>query len=246
MKFVLNGCSYAANYYLVKHLVRNLGYNEFFDLAKGGRSNRQLIRTTLEYIEEHGADFVLLSLSFWDRFESPFIEPELGVDNWVNYRRQGTQSGYIPAGAVFISGTDNHDIDKYIGTRYQYEVSMKCIDQQMCDLVMFTAYLDSKNIKYLIYNACETNYGKYFDTVSPKYRTMIERNPRIVPLDKFISNLFLSEHGATWAESENQWPPHAKHYDGEYYVHLNNYLLHYLTTNNLIWNTSADTVIKNL
>jgi len=233
MKFLLNGCSFCANYYLARHLANQLGFTEFETIAKGGRSNRQLIRSTLEYVERNPVDFVLIGLTFWDRFEGAFLEPQLDVDNWVNYRKQGTQSGYIPQEPKFNNNKNIHEIDQYIGTRYEYEINLKTIDQQMCDLVMFTAYLTSKNIKYCIYNSCETNYGVYFDTVSPLYRKLIENKPGIVPLDKFISNLFLLENKATWNSVEDQWPPHAKHYDGEHYIHLNNYLLQYITQNNL-------------
>jgi hypothetical protein len=233
MKFLLNGCSFCANYWLASKLATQLGYDEFTSLAKGGRSNRQLIRTTLEYIEKNSVDFVLIGLSFWDRFEGSFLKPELNVDNWVNYRKQGVQSGYIPENPNFNNDNSSSDIDRYIGTKYQYEINLKTIDQQMCDLVMFSSYLKTKNVKYLIYNSCETNYDLYFDTVSPFYKKIIESNPRIIPLNKFISNLFLLENGATWDPVEDQWPPHAKHYGDENYIHLNNYLLKYIKDNGL-------------
>ena len=232
MTLLLNGCSFSANYYAARHLMPYVDCNNFVSLARGGRSNRQIIRTTLEYIEHNPVKFVLLGLSMWDRFESPFLEIEYNTDNWVNYRKQGVHDGSVSADSKFISGKT--DIDRYIGTKYQYEISMKWIDQLMCDLVMFTAYLDQLGIKYCIYNTCETNYGQYFDSVNNFYQGIIQQNRRIVPLDTFISNLFLREQGATWAEPENQWPDHAKHYDGKYYQHLNNYLLNYLTKNQLL------------
>lgn len=234
MTFILNGCSFSANYYLARHFGTLLGYDNFVNLARGGRSNRQIIRTTVEYIESNSVDFVLLGLSMWDRFESDFLATVPDIDNWVNYRRQGVHDGSVGPDSVFHSATDFQDVDVYIRNKYTYEHSMKSIDQLMCDLVMFTAYLESKNIKYCIYNTCETNYTKYFETVNSTYRAILEKNKRIVPLDKFISNLFLAEQGATWAESENVWPMHSKHYDGECYRHLNNYLLYYFRENGLL------------
>lgn len=233
MIFLLNGCSFSANYYIAQNLASQLGYNNFVSLAKGGRSNRQIIRTTLEYIENNPVGFVLLGMSMWDRFESALLEIEPNIDNWVNTRRQGVHDGSTNADSNFIAKTDCQDIDRYIGTKFHYEVSMKCIDQLMCDLIMFTSYLEQRNIRYCIYNTCETNYSKYFDTVNNFYQPFIARNKGIVPLDTFISNLFLYEQGATWAEAENIWPNHSKHYDGEYYHHLNNYLLQYMKENSL-------------
>jgi len=233
MTFVLNGCSFSANYYEARHLANKLGYTNFVSLASGGRSNRQIIRTTLEYIESNPVAFVLLGLSMWDRYESDFLAAEYNTDNWVNYRRQGVHDGSVNAESTFNSGTDFQDVDVYIQNKYTYEHSLKSIDQLMCDIVMFTGYLDSRNIKYCIYNTCETNYSKYFDTVNSQYQPIIQKNPCIVPLDKFISNLFLHEQGSTWAESENVWPNHSKHYDGHCYRHLNNYLLQYLQENGL-------------
>lgn len=234
MTFLLNGCSFSANYYLACHLAQRLGYDNFVSLARGGRSNRQIIRTTLEYIESNPVKFVMLGLSMWDRYESDFLAVEPNTDNWVNYRRQGVHDGSVDPESVFNSGTDFQDVDVYIRNKYNYEHSMKSIDQLMCDLVMFTGYLDSRNIKYCIYNTCETNYGKYFSTVNNFYQSIIQKNTRIVPLDTFISNLFLYDQGATWAEAENVWPNHSKHYDGAHYIHLNNYLLQYLQRNGLV------------
>ena len=234
MTFVLNGCSFSANYYDARHLATSLGCTNFVSLARGGRSNRQIIRTTLEYIESNPVKFVLLGLSMWDRYESDFLETVPNTDNWVNYRRQGVHDGSVNPTSIFHSGTDCQDVDVYIRNKYTYEYSLKSIDQLMCDLVMFTGYLDSQNIKYCIYNTCETNYTKYFETVNNFYLPIIQQNKRIVPLDKFISNLFLREQGATWAEAENVWPDHSKHYDGHYYRHLNDYLLQYLRENGLL------------
>lgn len=234
MTFVLNGCSFSANYYEARHLASQLGYNNFVSLARGGRSNRQIIRSTVEYIESNPVEFVMLGLSMWDRYESDFLTTVPNTDNWVNYRRQGVHDGSVGPESVFNSGTDFQDVDVYIRNKYNYEHSLKSIDQLMCDLVMFTGYVDSKNIRYCIYNTCETNYGKYFTTVNSTYQSIIQKNTRIVPLDSFISNLFLRAQGATWAEAENVWPDHSKHYDGEYYRHLNNYLLQYLQENGLL------------
>lgn len=234
MTFVLNGCSFSANYYEARHLATSLGYTNFVSLARGGRSNRQIIRTTLEYIESNPVEFVLLGLSMWDRYESDFITAVPDTDNWVNYRRQGVHDGSVGPDTEFHSGTDFQDVDVYIRNKYTYEHSLKSMDQLMCDLVMFTAYLESKSINYCIYNTCETNYSKYFETVNSFYLPIIQKNKRIVPLDTFISNLFLYEQGSTWADAENIWPNHSKHYDGECYRHLNNYLLYYIKENNLL------------
>ena len=233
MTFVLNGCSFSANYYEARHLASNLGYTNFVSLARGGRSNRQIIRSTLEYIENNPIAFVMLGLSMWDRYESDFLSIDPNVDNWVNYRRQGVHDGSVGPDSVFHSGTDFQAVDVYIRNKYNYEHSLKSIDQLMCDLVMFTGYLESQHIKYCIYNTCETNYGKYFDVVNNFYQPIIQKNPRIVPLDTFISNLFLHSQGATWSDAENVWPDHSKHYDGHCYRHLNNYLLQYLKENEL-------------
>ena len=211
-----------------------LGYNEFVNLAKGGSSNRRIIRTTVEYIEQNSADFVLLGLTFWDRQEAAFLKTQPHRDNWISYNPHGVQGLFAPDNAEFIFDASRSRIEKYIADSYVYNFNIMYLDQLMCDLLMFTSYLEQKNIKYLIFNTCELEYKNYFENFNNLYQRSIEKNKRIVSLTDFVSNLYLHSVNATHDPNEKRWEPNAIHYNGNEYRHVNEFLLNYMQTNNLL------------
>lgn len=218
MKFVLNGCSFCANYYLANELAIALGYAEFENLSIGGSSNRRIIRSTLEYVEQNSPGFVLLGLTFWNRQESPFLN---ATDPWVSYNAQGLQGLFAPEDAEFVDAIPRKEFDKYVQQRYVYDINQRYIDQLYCDIAMFSAYLKQKNIRHLIFNTCETDYQTYASTID------ISKIKEVVPM-LFVSNLHLANLGASFADQEQRWSPRARHYNGEEYRHLNDYLLQYI------------------
>jgi hypothetical protein len=233
MKLLLNGCSYSANYYLIHNLASELGCDVATSIAHGGSSNRRIIRSTVEYIEQHSdVGFVLLGLSFARRQEGSFL-PIDATDNWVQYSANGMQGAYAPPGSQFKNDADKLNIEQFIQDEYAYNIDLKHIDQLLCDLLMLAGYLDNRNIRYLFFNFCERRYGEYFASIGTRYASAIQANPRIVPLDKFIANMFFHELGAEFAEPEARWEPFARHYNGNEYHHLNEYLLNHLKLNNL-------------
>jgi hypothetical protein len=232
MKLLLNGCSFSANYYSVHNLARHLGYTSVTSLAIGGSSNRRIIRSTIEYVEQNpDVGFVLLGLTFARRREGSFLSLT-DTDNWVQYSANGMQGLFVPQDAVLK--TDKTDIEQFIHSTYTNDVDIKHMDQLLCDLLMLSGYLDSRGIKHVFFNFCERRYGEYFDTIGARYRPMIEANKHIVPLDKFNANMFFHELGAKFGEPEARWEPFARHYNGDEYHHLNSFLLNHLQTNNLV------------
>jgi hypothetical protein len=233
MKLLLNGCSFSANYGVAAKLGSDLGYDEFVNLAIGGSSNRRIIRTTVEYLEHNTVDFVLLGLTFWERQEGAFLKTQPHKDNWMSYNPMGLQGLFAPPDTEFVFDNTRSSIEKYILERYRYDLNLMYLDQLMCDLVMFTAYLEQRNIKYLIFNTCELEYTNYFTNFNSTYQKAIDQNKRIVPLDKFVSNVYLYEKDARYAPNEAQWSPNAIHYNSEEYRHINDYLLNYIRENRL-------------
>lgn len=227
MNLLLNGCSFSANYYLANHLARQLGLQQAVSLAVGGSSNRRIVRTTLEYLQENSdVGFVLLGLSFHRRREGSFLP----TGEWVQYGTNGLQGHFAPHDAVFKKDIPRAQIEQYVSDVYANDIDNHYIDQLLCDIILLTGYLESKNIPYLIFNFCELRYAEY----SSKYYEYIRNNKRIVPLDTFVANLFLRDQGAKYAEPEERWPVNARHYNGDEYIHLNNYFINHLRTNNLL------------
>jgi hypothetical protein len=227
MKFVLNGCSFCANYHLAGDLAKELGYTDFVNLSIGGSSNRRILRSTLEYVERYGADFVLLGLTFWDRQEAPFKQVPAHDDPWVSYNPQGLQGLFAPEGTKFNNNVSRTELQNFIAQRYVYDISVSYVDQLLCDITMFASYLKQKQIRFLIFNTCELDYELYFKSVNSTYQTTIAGIKEVIPLS-FTSNIYLANLNASYSENERRWPAHARHYDSSEYRHLNEYLLQYI------------------
>jgi hypothetical protein len=235
MRLLLNGCSFSANYYLANHLARQLGLDDCVSLAIGGSSNRRIIRSTLEHLESNDdIGFVLLGLSFIRRAEGSFLLTQLDKDNWVQYGPSGIQGYYVPPGSQYKNDYTNDEYEQYVQSVYKFDVDIKYIDQLLCDLTMLSGYLNSKNIPHLFFNFCELRYPEYFNNTRSVYKQMIQSNKRIVPLDQFVGNLFLRDHNAKYNPVEERWKDYARHYDGDEYIHMNNYFMQYMRTNNLV------------
>lgn len=69
LKLLLNGCSFCANYNDAAKLGWRLGMTEFTNLARGGSSNRRILRSTMDHVLENTVDFVMIGLTFYDRQE---------------------------------------------------------------------------------------------------------------------------------------------------------------------------------
>lgn len=233
MKLLVNGCSFIANGYEFRNLGRELGCNEFVNLAKGGSSNRRIVRTTIEYIEKNPVDFVLLGLTFWDRQEGAFLQTQYNTDNWVSYNAHGMQGLFAPDNAQFVFDNSRTIIEKYIQDRYRYEINLQYIDQILLDVIMLHSYLKVRNIRHVFFNSCEIEYPTYFDNINGLYRNSINQIKNIISLESFVMNLYLYQLGAKYAPNESRWEPHCIHYDGAEYRHINEYLLKYIQDNNL-------------
>ena len=233
MKFVLNGCSFCANYWFASKLATSLGYDEFVNLSKGGSSNRRIIRSTMEYLQTNQVDFVLIGLTFWERQEGAFLNTKKNSDNWVSYNAEGLQGLFAPPNTEFVFGTPRSLIEKYVKDSYKIDVNLVYFDQLVCDILMFSSYLSKKNIRHLFFNTCETEYKNYFENFNDIFKNEIDDNVHIVPLEKFISNVYLHELGAKFDKVESRWDVNAIHYNGDEYIHINNYLLQYIKDNGL-------------
>ncbi len=234
MNLLLNGCSFSDNYYLVQNLAKQLGYDQAISLSKGGSSNRRIVRTTVEYLETHDdIGFVLLGLTFLRRHESALVDYKKDQDRWIQYGSHGLQYHYLQETDTYKTHS-LAQVEKFVQNLYDYDIDITYADQLITDLIMLSGYLKERQINHLFFNFCEYRYKDYFDNVSPRYQKIAENNLHIVPLDQFNANLFLRDHGAKYAEPEARWPEYARHYNGEEYIHLNNYFMRYLENNKLL------------
>lgn len=210
-RLLINGCSYVTEWtYTCDQLATKMGFDEAVCIGQSGSSNSRIFRSTLEYILNNSVDFVILSLTFWDRQEAPWCSS----NQWTDYDIHGVlrTSDQLQFPKEFYSN--------YIKSRYKYDVGPAYIDKFISDVIVFSGWLDSIGMRYLIFSA--PNEHLNFDPVK---LAVLDKNPKIINFAKWSSNQYLYDNGGTSNESGN--PGHL-HYDAESYKILNNFLYNYI------------------
>ena len=227
-ELVINGCSYTTEWSgTCKKLGLKMGFNKTTNLSLPGSSNDRIFRSTLEYIFKNKVDFVILALTFWDRQEAP----------WA---KEGTWTDYSPNGIMRPSDVTTTDMyNTYIQDRFRYDIDNNYIDKLLNNIITFSGWLDSQNIKYLIFSSPGGNYiepGFLFN----HYKNTIEKldyvrkNPRLIDGADWSSNLYMAENGGVGLERDQHLEPMSKHYNADSFNILNEFILDYVKKHNLL------------
>jgi hypothetical protein len=223
---LLNGCSYGLSWGTELNLFsQSLGFDKAVNLSKTGSSNDRIIRTTFEYLEKNLVEFIVLSLTFWDRQEAPWKSYEDYESVWSRYSSIGISN--------FNDIVEKSEIDiynKYIKERYLYDISTAYIEKLLLDLIFFTAWLDLYHYKYLIYVAPGFDKDEIPVYANSKFN-ILKKNNRLIDLENFSSNEYLGNNGGT---SLDKVDFKMKHYDQKSHRILGNFLKEYIHNNNLL------------
>ena len=221
MNLLLNGCSFMDNYYYSEHFTRQLQATTI-NLAKPGSSNRRIIRTTVNHIENNPVDFVILGLTFYDRQEGPFLTiPRTGTEgHWVSYNSQGFQGTFVTVND-FDSRAEYQMTDNYVKSRYRYDINTSYLEQLYLDLRLLAGYLRQRGTGFCVFNTCD----RHHQTVS--------LGPEFIPFD-FIGNEYLVSHGCECYEKDHDLPSNARHHYGQDVKILVDYIIEYIRRNNLL------------
>ena len=220
-KLLINGCSYTVNWSpLCAQLGNQLGFTETTNLSMPGSSNDRIFRTTLEYIFTNDVKYVIIALTFWDRQEAP-------------WGKSATWTDYSHNGLLRASEVDSPNLyNSYIQDRYRYDININYIDKLLNDIITFSGWLESKDIKYLIF----TSSGNYFEKNNFKFiqtkLDYLKQNPRIIDIETWTSNQYMYDHGGTSIELNG--PPDGRHYTKESFATLNEFIVDYINTNKLL------------
>jgi hypothetical protein len=212
MNILVNGCSFMDSYYYKQHFDALLKANTV-NIAKPGSSNRRIIRSTVEYIENNPVDLVVLGLTFYDRQESPLVER---ADPWVSYNSQGMQAQFASADD-FSSTVEHKMVDDYVKSRYKFDINAHYREQLYLDLKLLAAYLRENNIKFCIFNTCDTHLYESLGT-------------GFIPF-AFIGNTFLEQQGSQCMEQDKNLPINARHHYNEDVIMLVRYLVDRINDN---------------
>lgn len=195
------------NYYYAEQFGRLLK-GSAINIARAGSSNRRIIRTTVEYVEQNPVDVVVLGLTFYDRQESPLIDR---ADPWVSYNSQGMQAQFASADD-FASTVEHKLVDDYVKSRYRFDINKHYREQLYLDLKLLSAYLREKSIKFCIFNTCDSHHES------------VDLGCGFVPFE-FIGNAYLEQNGSQCMEQDSKLPLNARHHYGEDVIILVKYLV---------------------
>jgi len=208
---LINGCSYAHQWQPTQWFE---GYN-IVNIAMSGGSNRRAIRTTVEWILQNGnPDYVLLPITFLNRFESYYDHEKPRVE-------------YISISPGFLSlQTLSPVVREYMA----YEHPSVLLDRSVTDMIMFDGFLRGRNIPYLAWNMCTPSNGMPSPDVNESLQlkmSWLENNPSIVDFN-FVGNIYLGQNGARLdTPGEASHPLESRHYDKSDYHILEKYLNDY-------------------
>lgn len=149
-KLLANGCSHMEGSEAdtsVCEIFANELQMEYTNIAKGGGSNKRILRTTIEYIEKFGKpDFVLIGWTTHERFEFSF---------------DGVLQDY-----TLSKQSDNEDLQKFY--RYadlhlaDWEIGKE--ETVLCQYLL-QLYLESNSINYL--------YCNMFNSIPKDYQSLL-------------------------------------------------------------------------
>ena len=211
---LINGCSYAYNWKPTQWFE---GY-DIVNISECGGSNRRAMRTTVEWILENGnPDYVLLPITFLNRFEVFF-------DHTLQHAE------YIDIHAGFYT---SHRLGPLIEELAAHEHPSMLLDRFVTDMIMFDGFLKQRNIPYLAWNQCTPPDNMPYPSVNDSLvlkMNWFKNNPSIIDF-AFVGNIYLGEHGARPdgpdISRELQHLPVARHYDKADYHILEKYLNDY-------------------
>lgn len=238
MKHLLfNGCSYGVwwrdSLQDIK-LADSLEANSYTNLSKVGSSNNRIFHSTMEFILKNpNVDFVILSLTFCTRFDAPWADFKDEYDrDWVNYSPQGIFDNELLL-MKNKSSVELERIKKYVLDRMVIDSNSSYVDRHLAEIIKFSAWLDSMNINYCIFNSCE-DIIKRLSSVNElgiEKLNLIKQNKKIIDIENFMSNQWMYDNGATIPDFQSDIAPHCVHYLADGFELLNNFLYNYIKEN---------------
>lgn len=221
-RLLINGCSYTIPWNeTCDELGSRLGFNSTVNIAHSGSSNARIFRTTLDYILENSVDFVILSLTYWDRQEALW-----GVNKqWVDYSINGVmkQSAELQYPLETYQG--------YIKDRFKFDLGTEYIEKLLNDIILFSGWLDHIGIRYLIFSAPNDNF--IYENYNLTKLNYINKNNRIIDIKNWGSNQYMFDHGGYSKDFTPGCSPGQLHFDGKSYKILNDFLYEYIIKNQL-------------
>jgi hypothetical protein len=232
-ELVVNGCSYMEAYASglgQNDLAQQLGIPRAVSLAIGGSANTRIIRTTLKHsYQVNYPVFYVLGMTFVSRLEVPILERQGEFEGrWTNPQNQQFKE-------FWQHGWTQADTDQFVEVKLKSEVFsiLDRVEDLMYKIISMVNDLKSRGHGVLVYQQADDLYDQFLG--NPRLE-LFNRVPNIVGGYFWKSIEWQHNQGvpAMYDNPNYVIPATMKHRDPAHYHLLNNFLVDYIKTNQLL------------
>jgi hypothetical protein len=222
---LINGCSYTECWHPSDSFVRSLNCTNVINLGKGGTSFQRSCRSTIEWVAQNGnPSFIIIPITFSHRWELALNKKEDIIDgSWFPLQNSNFLSERYE-----LEETTIKKLKKLVDEYYKIIPTIKTYwDKMFTEIIMFSGWLDSKNIPYLLFDMCNQFDKKHLKGYKGFEKIkLIEKNKKIIDLFKFCGNYYMWQ--SMNEENKKSIDPLMYHHYSNEYQKLENYLQNYL------------------
>jgi len=231
-QLVVNGCSYMEVYALGdghKDLSDSLNISTSASLAIGGSANSRIIRTTLKHsYQTNIPTFYVLGMTFLSRNEIPILNVENEFEGmWTNPQNQQFMHRWQ-------SQWTQHDTDLYIELKLKaecYSIPDR-LEDLMFRLVSMATDLQARGHRVLVFQQADNIYQEFLD--SSRF-DLFRQHKWIVEGYDWRSIAWQHNQGVSYYKDGSvDCPPEIKHRKPRDHFLLNQYLINYINSNNIL------------
>jgi len=223
---LLNGCSFGQFWNPSKHFIDSLGCDNLTNISKFATSFQRTCRSTVEWIAQNGnPEFVLIPITFCHRWELAINEQEDVLDgSWYPLQRKELIDNPDEE-QKFHSEVSPDKIKNLLDLYYGSIPTIKTYwDKMFTEIIMLSAFLESKGIKHLIFDMCNEFDKKHIEGSKGFGKVhLIEANKNVIDLFNFCGNRYM------WNSMDNKDNTNFNiHHAPEQLKHLEKYLLNHV------------------
>ena len=191
-RLLLNGCSFGECWSPTKEFISYVGCDEAVNISKVATSFQRTCRSTIEWIAKNGEpSFIIIPITYCHRWELAIGDSEDDIDGtWFPMQKKELITTMSDNISQLV---DKEKLSQLIDLYYRCIPDIKTFwDKMFTEIVMLSAFLDSKNIRYLMFDMCNDFDTKHirgykgFDKLN-----LIRSNENIIDLFGFCGNKYM-------------------------------------------------------
>lgn len=230
-RLVVNGCSYTDWYAQGRghfDLAQRLNIQQAESLTLPGACNTRILRTTLkDSYTTTSPTLYVIGLSFLGRSELPIKLPTEIEGRWLSINNQPWPN------VQYDTGWNAALVEQFIDLRFKYQAFsiVDRLEDLMYQILSAVNDLTSRGHQVIVFKQAEDVYEQFL--IDPRVN-LLNRSVNIVGGLRWCANAWQYDRGVGWNPGDADVPRNLRHPAvGQYHV-LNDFLLEYINTNNLL------------